>query len=460
MTHITHRFISSAQKSIRAGVRQFIDHPQLWFTIVVAFTIVVSFLFMANRFISIAENAQEQLIQTRVGSLQDAFATLAPEIYDTPEILREYIGRIVALNPTIVNFYIVEKKSTGWEVALAQDSKMEGTRILGQDFILSLAVTDPNHSFTIEEVRSAGRFFRTVRGVVDRDGALIGVVMTRQSMSEADRAIGESIRGGMIILVLILLLILLLFFRHARIIDYTVLYRKLKEIDQMKDDFVSMASHELRTPLSAIRGYIDILKDAKGKDNQVEYMRRIDVSAQELAQLVDDILDVSKIEQGRIEMNLVQINPTEIITTAFSSLNIKAEQKKLEYIHKSLVAEDVMLLIDATRFKQVLINLIGNAIKYTPEGSVTVINEVKDGQFVIRVSDTGLGMTEDERKHLFEKFWRASGQDVRSQTGTGLGLWITKQFVEAMHGVLSVESIKGVGSHFILKFPLDKSSLE
>ena len=130
-----------------------------------------------------------------------------------------------------------------------------------------------------------------------------------------------------------------------------------------------------------------------------------------------------------------------------------AEDKglKLEYVNE--IENDITILADADKFRQVIVNLVGNAIKYTKEGDVNVRTSIVKGNFVLRVSDSGIGMSAEEQKGLFKKFHRIKNEETQEIRGTGLGLWITKRIIELMGGKVSVESIKGVGTHFIVTFP-------
>jgi signal transduction histidine kinase len=443
-------------KTVLGGLRQFTEHPQLWYTVVVAAAIVIAFLYISDRFISIAKNAQDELTNVRVGAIQDAFTPLAHQLYDQPEKLRAEMQTIRELNPTIVDFFVVEEAPRGWSIAVSADPEFESSDLIGQNFLLSLAKSDTRRSFTIQEVEGTERFFRTARAITDASSTVTGVAITRQRLSEADRQIERSIQTGMITLVLILLGLLVLFFRHARIVDYTVLYKKLKEVDQLKDDFISMASHELRTPLTAIRGYADLLRDPDKLvgEKRIEALERIDISAVALDRLIAEMLDVSRIEQGRMKLELKEIDPNAIVASVHDLLAPTAEKKGLKLVLD--LGSGLTISVDEDRFRQVVLNLIGNAIKYTPKGTVTVKTYAQDASCVLRVSDTGLGMSADVREHLFEKFYRAPGKEVRAQTGTGLGLWITKEIIEKMGGTISVESIEGVGSHFLATFPIAK----
>lgn len=441
-------------QAVRQGLRAFIDYPQLWLTIVVAAAIFASYAYVAGSFVGIARDAQDQLINVRIGSLQDAFAPLAGEVYDEPDLLRAYMARMQELNPTIVEFEVAVATGTGqWITAVSTKREQEGARIFGLDYVLGMAQSDPRNSYTIEETGTGVRYFRTLRAVTLPDGTVSGILVTKQTLSQADAKIGESIRRAIIVLAFILLFLLLLFFRHARIIDYAVLYRKLRGVDDLKDEFIAMASHELRAPLTAIRGYIDLLKNpATTGDQQKEWMSRIDISAVALDHLIADMLDVSRIEQGRMTINLAPTDVSALSRDVIEMWQTPAREKGLELQYDLVPA--LIATVDPDRLRQILVNLISNAVKYTKAGNVSVRSYVEGGRALIRVSDSGIGMTNEERERLFGKFYRAGGEDVRAQRGTGLGLWITKQLIERMDGLITVESIKGVGSHFIVSFPL------
>ncbi|MCE9540936.1 HAMP domain-containing histidine kinase [Candidatus Kaiserbacteria bacterium] len=436
----------------------FIERPQLWLTIAMAIAIVAAFLYTANLYIGIAQQAQDELVNVRIGSLQDAFAPLAAELSDQSDVLRSYMRHLQELNPTIVDFDIVSPTSTppnAWVVTLSADSARENRQVFRQDFILHLAQTDTARSFTFESNQSGERYFSTARAIVLRDGAVSGIVLTRQTLSAADAQIAASTHKASVTLIVILLFLLLLFFRHARIIDYAALYRKLKEVDMLKDEFIAMASHELRAPLTAIRGYVDVLKGGDmPKATQDLSLERIDISARELDSLIVDMLDVSRIEQGRLTMNLSRADVSGTLVEICDTWHMKAVEKGLTLTCEA--APGAFIMVDTDRFRQVIVNLLSNSVKYTQKGSIGLTASADEKYYTISVNDTGIGMTNDERDHLFNKFYRAEGRDVRDQAGTGLGLWITKQIVEMMGASITVESIKGVGSHFIVRFALAK----
>lgn len=451
--------------SFQKGIEKIKSNPQLVYTILIAVIITGAFVFMAQTFIGIANSAQERLINVRVGSLQDAFVSFAGDNFDDTDYLNKKITDVIHNNETILNFRILKKTSN---VENQQENSPEHVIIASNDvkeigntdpnagFLYLLASSDPSNSITIQLERNGERLFNTARAVTDTSGNILGVIMTTQTLSQADKAIENSIVNSIILLIIILIFIMFLFLRHSKIIDYTILYKKLKEVDQLKDDFMSMASHELRTPLAIIRGYIEFIEGVPDLSKEAkDYASKIDTSAKDLDLLVNDMLDVNRIQQGRMSFKFEKVNPVELLESVISSFTIPAKDKNLALLFDSTgVDRNIKINIDRDRLKQVLVNIIGNAIKYTEKGEVKVRQYIEDKKLYIRVSDTGFGISAEEQKKLFEKFYRIKTKETENIRGTGLGLWITAEITREMKGLIFVESIKGVGSHFIISFPL------
>jgi signal transduction histidine kinase len=261
-----------------------------------------------------------------------------------------------------------------------------------------------------------------------------------------------------LILMLTVVLIILLLYVNSHLFEYSILYNKIKEIDAMKDDFISIASHELRTPVVAIKGFASmIIEESQSlalNEKMREYVGIISASADRLAMLIEDLLNVSRIDQGRFKMDLKEIDAWPVIEETLKEFTPQANEKKLALSCVLEPGSKTIVLIDRDRFKQSLINVIGNAVKYTPSGSVEVRARSKGKSFTVTVKDTGIGMTAKEREHLFDKFYRIKKKETEDIIGTGLGLWITRQMIGLMKGSISVDSIERVGSQVTIELPL------
>ncbi len=233
---------------------------------------------------------------------------------------------------------------------------------------------------------------------------------------------------------------------------------KAQASERAKHQFLANMSHEIRTPMNAIKGMTDILIRRDPKDTQKEFLQGIKQSSDSLLVIINDILDISKIESGKVELEKVPFQVGEVLQGVHTIMQFKAEEKGLEL--KTLVSEDIPRLIgDPTRLRQILINLVGNAIKFTEKGMVSIRTELlrqSDDQVELQftVSDTGVGIGKDRLDKIFESFEQAYSDTTRKFGGTGLGLSISKKLVELHGGKIWVESVKSKGSQFHFTLPL------
>lgn len=227
--------------------------------------------------------------------------------------------------------------------------------------------------------------------------------------------------------------------------------------NRAKSEFLANMSHEIRTPMNAILGFAELLDSQLTDEKSKDYLKGILTGGKNLLSLINDILDLSKIEAGKLNIVYEPLNIFRLVSELEQVFRPKINEKGLDF--KVEIASNIPpgLFLDETRLRQILLNLIGNAIKFTSEGSVTVSVNTKEkdsyGSFVdliIEVKDTGVGIPENQKQLIFEAFRQMEGQSTRRFGGTGLGLSITRRLVEIMHGKITVESTLGEGSSFIV----------
>jgi len=235
---------------------------------------------------------------------------------------------------------------------------------------------------------------------------------------------------------------------------------QLKELDQAKDEFISMASHQLRTPLTTVKGYVSMLNDGDfgklSKDQKKSIELALDGSNR-MARLIDDLLNVSRMEAGKFYIDPIKVNLTQIIQQEIEQLTTLAKNKNVSLTSK-ISADVPIMMLDENKTRQAIMNLIDNAIHYSEPpkggGKVQVILSFNDGEAYFRVEDNGIGVPKDQQSKLFTKMFRAkNAKDVRPD-GTGLGLYLVKRVVEDQGGKIMFESKTGKGSLFGFKIPI------
>ena len=250
---------------------------------------------------------------------------------------------------------------------------------------------------------------------------------------------------------------------EQRVIERTAQLQAAKEAAEaatrVKSEFLANMSHEIRTPMNGIIGMTELLLGAEPTDEQREYLEMVKLSADSLLMLINDILDFSKIEAGKLDLEAADFNLVDCVESTLKTLALRAEEKGLELLCD--VASEVPEVVhgDSGRLRQVIINLVSNAIKFTPQGEVGLrVGTAQPGEAQVlhfTVTDTGIGIPPEKQKAIFDPFTQADSSTTRKYGGTGLGLTISSRLVTAMGGSIWVESMVGQGTqfHFTVQFP-------
>ena len=430
------------------------QHPQLAFVLILLVAFPLLFLYSGQQFLDVGRANQERLQLDRVGVLHDVLASLLTATDFDVVVAGRELAKIADLNQDIVNYSISRGDEAGLQILVQKTEVDANSDALNTDFYRSAAV-DPNESIIFETQSGEERLWNAYRAVVADDGSLY-FIYTQTSLRSIDMLFAEREQSAYFSLIFIYAFIIALALWHVQLTDYRYLYISAKKANETKDLFTNMIAHELRAPLTAIRGYATMIDERTTNQEERLYAQRVGESAERLLSIVNDLLDVARIQSGKIQVVSEDVDVARIVTAVKDELAISAQEKKIT-LNFEPPSTPTQARGDAKRLHQVLTNLVSNAIKYTPEGSITLSIESKTAYVEVRVQDTGMGISSEDQKKLFAPFFRVASTDVSKITGSGLGMWIAKELVELMGGKIGVESIKGVGTHIVLSVPKEYS---
>jgi len=437
-------------------------------SLIVLIPILIAFntIFIINKY----NQSLDITLQRQALSLSRVIAALIENDLPWADFVQIKIETLLDNNVALSAIDVLVPQDDGFKTIASSEKRKIGET--SNSNFYRMAWTQPNNDGLATDSLLAGdvlkepdenqeRYWLVAMPMNGSDGkkqALISLKISSKIVDELtayNRNISIYILIGTVAIVIMFLLI------AVRLWDYALLYKKIKEVDKMKDEFISIASHELRTPVTGIRGFTSMIIDGtfgKVNDKVLESAKMILRAAERLGALVEDLLNVSRIEQNRITINLAPTDAGHVINEIISELSVQAADKKLRLEFKPGTRILPIINIDPARFKEILINLIGNAIKYTETGGVEIFTREKDngGLLEIVIKDTGIGMAAEDRERLFEKFYRIQNDKTKNINGTGLGLWITKKLVELLGGKIIIDSMEGVGTQIILSFKVSK----
>jgi signal transduction histidine kinase len=238
--------------------------------------------------------------------------------------------------------------------------------------------------------------------------------------------------------------------------DLKIAMGKAQTANKAKSDFLAKMSHELRTPLNAIIGYNEMLieeADDDGLETYSEDLNKINSSGEHLLTLINDILDLSKIEAGKMDLHIEEFNLEDILKQVEATAKPLVEKNKNKFIIKSKIKK-LKLQNDQTKLRQILFNMLSNAAKFTKKGTVSLSTSDNASDITFAVTDTGIGMNKEQLSKVFEEFTQAESSTSKNYGGTGLGLPISKKMAEMMGGKMEVESEEGKGTTFSIIIPI------
>lgn len=394
------------------------------------------------------------------------------------------MARSFALNVTEAQFRAIVTSSgdaivsvdsklnvTSWNRAAVRLLNHDSRETVGRPLMPFLNLIDQAvlNEATLKQVQDSGIAQRVEVAIANFDGVIVDLAVSLSPIELARttngitlilRDISQEKRGEQEVLRLNLSLESQV---EERTADLEVARNQALEASEMKSAFLANMSHEIRTPMNGIFGMLNLLKRGPLQADQVRYLGMAEDSVATLSSLINDILDLSKVEAGKLEMEAIEFDLLHVMGSQISLMALKAQQKDLEVLFDYSGVTHSTVVGDPHRFKQILINLIGNAIKFTESGEIlirvcTALTDVGAVDVTCSIRDTGVGIAADQAGHLFEAFSQADTSTTRKFGGTGLGLSITRQIIEQMNGTIRVESVEGKGATFVVEIIMPAGS--
>lgn len=407
----------------------------------------------------------DQELQQKAVLLSQTFSPTVLASIDSPDKLQNQIDKIITDQPVVKELTVYRLNADQFDTVASSNENMLGKKLTDVSSVIAwsqdqstatLETAKNSKTGSVERVWSVLTPIHKDNGVDGLPGEKFALVNSKLSINDIDQLTTNTFSKSIYLLLGTIALILLLLLNHFRFIEYANLFRKLKEVDALKDDFLSIASHELKTPIIALKGYASMLQEGIGAeltDKGKVYVQNMIISANRLEELIKQTLDISRMEQGSLPFNITTCDPIALCQKVLENLSSLAQKKDLTLYHETPNSQ-IMIEADPDRFTQVVTNLVSNSIKYTQTGSLKISYRVKKRNLEILFKDTGIGMSSDALSHLFEKFYREHKEQTKEVQGTGLGLWITREMIKKMRGEISVESLEGEGTLFTVSLPL------
>lgn len=441
--------ISALLYAFERGLKFVKNQPQLLFALFLLVVLPVAFLYTALSFSGVAKENTNTLRYQRIGTLNDVFASVVVEAELDPVVIQRQIESIAKLNGDISKFrVVVPKGDTLVQLAALDTDKIQQPIEDSERKLYEMSFGEPS-GITFPYYVGDRHFLQSFRAVKE-NGQLLGYILIETEETSLEQMFSDREFSAYVNMAFLFVFLIALAYWLTRLTNYQHLYQEVKKANEMKDLFTNMIAHELRAPLTAIKGYSSLSLEAAENNESKKYSERIRLSSERLLNIVNDLLDVARIQSGKLTVENSNKDVLSIVTAVMDELRISANEKGIQL---DLKAEpgDYIAWIDDKRLHQAITNLVSNAIKYTNEGTITLNLIDKKHELELRVEDTGMGISAEDQKKLFAPFFRVQNDDVSAITGTGLGMWITKQLIELMGATIGVESIKGVGTHIVVK---------
>jgi signal transduction histidine kinase len=445
--------ISNLLKTIERGFGVMSSNSRMILVGVLVFVFPLIFIWITQSFFTTSYNNMQSVNKARVRTIHSATSIIIRQAVETNDLSSEIVQDIVSENEEIQAFRIFIEDDLGFRVLLSENPEQIGVVNELPILITKFGFTDDRDFMRAEFLVNGDRIWQAASRIVIADS--IYYVFTEYNFRLIDSEMTHRRQQSYFGLTAIFVFLIALAYWLNKQTDWYIKHKKKEDELKERDLFTNMIAHEFRTPLTAIKGYASFLEESDSlQKEEVRFAQNIKYSADRLVLLVNDFLEVARLQSGKLEVEKLPVIVSDVFEVVVSELTQMASEKGLK-LNISDASKNISFDTDEKRLIQILTNIVSNAIKYTDTGSVTIDCKDSNSYFIVYIKDTGTGISAEDQRKLFLPFSRVGGVDASSITGSGLGMWITKQLVSVLNGKIGVESIKGVGTHVVITFTKD-----
>lgn len=442
--------ISKILNSLQTGLYEMRTNSKMLLVGILVFVFPLLFVWVTQNFFNTAYDNIYTEQKNKIGILHDSLSSILRTEAPDSDLMVNLITTLKSENKEISKIRIVDEINNEFVVVMADDESQIGTIVQSDRSYRDLPFSSKEVTFINELVIDGDRTSQAFRKVTVADDELF--IFTEHSYAVIDSVMLARQQQSYFGLTAIFLFLIALAYWLNKQTNWKTQHLFLEEKIRERDLFSNMIAHEFRTPLTAIKGYASLLEESETiSSEEKKYSLNIKSSAERLVLLVNDFLEVARLQSGQIKLELVETDVRSVLSDVANNLKELANKKQLQ-IETILPKEPVLLRTDRNRMIQIITNIVTNSIKYTNSGKVLLECEESRSGTTIYIKDTGTGISAEDQQKLFQPFTRVGGVDETATTGTGLGMWITKQLVSLLGGNIGVESIKGVGTHVVITF--------
>ena len=436
---------------LQEGMREVRRYPQLQIAFVLVLLLPAAFVYVGYAFLDAGRYNQDSLQQQSIHTIhQSLHLLLSVHEFNLNEIQRslqqiqtentDWYGSRVLLRQGDLLVVIASTDRQELDATVAMDSLYtEAVRLAGQ---------------TVHQlVEHSGRtMWRSVQ-VGDPSSRTLFVTESFYDLTNSQQIFLTGAIQAYVVLMVVFLTLIMISYWHIRSTSYQDLYEYIRAVLKNRQRFTHMVTHELRAPLTAIRGYASMLQESNTlSPEQQKQVQNIQRSSERVLSIVGELLEIAQIQSGKIKVEVASVDLAELVTLTLDELRPLTRNKQIS-LSQSGVLHRATVTTDPKRVQQILVNLVSNAIKYSEEGRIEVeIKQLHTG-YELRIKDTGLGISAENQRKLFAPFFRIQDQKRYDALGVGLGMWITRQYIDVIGASVEVESIKDVGTHVVITIP-------